>query len=175
MDIREHVVALNHNRIKAHKALNDHWDECAKAHPGQPMSEEEKATEKRINDELDDGRDVVLCRYWQSAWVYGQLDGLPAAWLEQVHTAMTQPDVSILLDVSPEEGMRRRAARDGAKSPERDEGDLARTRKIAELYRELWEDGWKLRPATRWSIVDASGPLTAVIGSVLSGVQAARS
>lgn len=53
MDIRSHVVALNESRAKAAKALNDHFDECVKAHPGQPMSEEERAVEDRINAEID--------------------------------------------------------------------------------------------------------------------------
>ena len=53
MDIREHVTALNENRIKAHKALNDHWDVCAKAHPGQPQTAEEREVEDRIQNEIE--------------------------------------------------------------------------------------------------------------------------
>jgi HK97 family phage major capsid protein len=53
MDIVSHVKALNENRIKALKALNDHHDSCVAAHPGQPSSEEEKTVEARINAEID--------------------------------------------------------------------------------------------------------------------------
>ena len=44
------------------------------------------------------GDNLILCRYWQSAWVYGQLDGLPREWLEQTSATMIQPDINVLLD-----------------------------------------------------------------------------
>lgn len=53
MDIQSHVKALNESRIKAIKGLNDHFDAAIAAHPGQPMSEEEKTVEARYNDEID--------------------------------------------------------------------------------------------------------------------------
>ncbi|KKL93970.1 hypothetical protein LCGC14_1869400 [marine sediment metagenome] len=31
---------------------------------------------------------AVLVRYWQSGWVYGQLDGLDPGWLHDIHTSM---------------------------------------------------------------------------------------
>lgn len=59
MDIRAHVVALNEQRAKAGKALNDHWDACLAAHPGQPMNEEEKAVEARIQADIDSIEDEI--------------------------------------------------------------------------------------------------------------------
>jgi HK97 family phage major capsid protein len=53
MDIKSHVEALNASRIKAIKALNDHFDSVVAAHPGAPMNEEEKAVEARITAEID--------------------------------------------------------------------------------------------------------------------------
>jgi len=53
MDIQTHARALNESRIKAHKELNDHFDAVVKAHPGQPMNEEEKAVEARILGEIE--------------------------------------------------------------------------------------------------------------------------
>ncbi len=53
MDIRSHVVALNENRIKAAKALNDHLDECVKTNPGQPLSEEQRTVQDRMTQEID--------------------------------------------------------------------------------------------------------------------------
>ena len=44
------------------------------------------------------GDNLILCRYWQSAWVYGQLDGLSREWLEQTHATIVQPDINVLLD-----------------------------------------------------------------------------
>jgi len=54
MDIRSHVRALNEERIKAHKELNDHFDAVVSSHPGQPMNEEEKAVEARIQARIDE-------------------------------------------------------------------------------------------------------------------------
>lgn len=59
MDIRAHVAALNTERARAGKALNDHWDACLAAHPGQPMTEEEKATEARIQADIDRLEDEI--------------------------------------------------------------------------------------------------------------------
>ena len=59
MDIREHVVALNEKRARAAKQLNDHLDECHNAHPGEVMSEEERAKEQRISDEIDALEDEI--------------------------------------------------------------------------------------------------------------------
>jgi len=122
-----------------------------------------------------DGTNLILVRYWQSAWVYGQLDGLDPAWLIDVHRSMVQAGVNILLDAPAEECMRRRAARDGALTPERYEGKLDFTRKVVELYRKLWT---KLHPAEeRWRIVDATHERGAegVVDSILANLPSAGS
>ena len=59
MDIRAHVIALNTERAKAAKALEAHVDECHAAHPGQPMSGEEKEKLDRINADIDRLEDEV--------------------------------------------------------------------------------------------------------------------
>jgi thymidylate kinase len=56
---------------------------------------------------------LILARYWQSGWVYGQLDGLDPQWLRDVHQGMAQPTLNILLDLDPQTAMKRRADRDG--------------------------------------------------------------
>ncbi|HSC13513.1 MAG TPA: hypothetical protein VLI71_00245, partial [Gammaproteobacteria bacterium] len=117
-----------------------------------------------------DGHDLVLCRYWQSAWVYGQLDGLPAEFLERVHSAMVQPDVNVLLDASPETCMARRERRDGAGKAERYEGRLDRTRKIVELYRALWHREAPFKRSGRWVVIEAEQPIEGVIRDVLTAI-----
>lgn len=117
----------------------------------------------RLQHAERDGRNLVLARYWQSGWVYGQLDGLPSPWLEQIHRAMVTPHFSVLLDAPAEECMRRRAARDGALPPERYEGKLDFTRKVVELYRELWRQA----DSPTWPVVDATQPFGDVVGDVI--------
>lgn len=110
---------------------------------------------------------VVLARYWQSAWVYGQLDGLPPEFLFRTHLTMIPPDLSILLDVDPEESMRRRAARDGDLPPERYEGKLEVVRGAVDLYREIWADG-DYHVGGSWHVVDANRPILEVVGDVVN-------
>ena len=57
MDIRAHVQALNASRIRATKALNDHWDAVVKT--GEPQSEEDKAVEARIQAEISNLEDEI--------------------------------------------------------------------------------------------------------------------
>lgn len=122
-----------------------------------------------IFEAQQDGRHLVLCRYWQSAWVYGQLDGLPGDFLERIHASMVQPDLNVLLDAKPETCMARRERRDGiGRNPERYEGRLDRTRKIVELYRACWLRAGGPRSGTgKWVAVDAEQPLDEVIRVVL--------
>lgn len=54
MEIHAHVRALNEQRIKAHKALNDHIDGWYRDNPGVPMNAEALEVEARIQGELDD-------------------------------------------------------------------------------------------------------------------------
>lgn len=109
--------------------------------------------------------DLVLARYWQSAWVYGQLDGLDPEFLIQVHRAMARAQVNLLLDCDAEVCLERRATRDGALAPERYEGKLESTKRIVDLYRELWA-----RPDVttfgQWVKVDAARPLHEVVADV---------
>lgn len=123
-----------------------------------------------INAELAAGRDVVLCRYSQSALVYGQIDGLPLEFLERVHASKVQPDLSVLLDASAETCMARRARRDGDKQPERYEAKLERMRQIVDLYRSLWHREAPFTNRGRWVCVDAEPPLVDVIRNVLASV-----
>lgn len=54
---------------------------------------------------------VFLDRYWLSGYVYGTVDGLSQEWLMQIHRALIQPDVWVVLDISAEESIRRRKHR----------------------------------------------------------------
>lgn len=116
---------------------------------------------------------IVLCRYWQSGWVYGQLDGLDRKWLMDVHRDMVQGNVNILLDLEPEVALERQAARNEAR--EVYEGDFEKTSRIVDLYRELWKIGnfGNALPGL-WQTVDASKPLAEVIAETIATVGGAR-
>lgn len=122
----------------------------------------------QLIDAVDEGHpchgNIVLARYWQSGWVYGRLDGLDPEWLLAVHKTMAQPHMNILLDITPEESMRRRASRDGELPPERYEGKLDLTTKVIELYRKLWRGRGGTEPF-EWPVVDANASFDAVVAA----------
>ena len=101
---------------------------------------------------------LVLARYWQSGWVYGSLDGLDVNWLKAVHQSMAHAHFNFLLDVEPEEALRRLTSR-GLPS-ERYEGKLSFTTKVVDLYRELWKQESEYNGG--WRVIDANQPFAKV-------------
>lgn len=115
------------------------------------------------------GEHLIIARYWQSGWVYGQLDGLDGDYLERLHSGLPSPTVNILLRTTAETCMARRAKRDGAVAPERYEGKMAKTLDIVRLYNELWQ---RYQSLATWRVVDAEQPLDDVVEDVLEHIEA---
>lgn len=91
--------------------------------------------------------DIVVCdRYCASTIAYGESHGLDAVWLRDTQRHLPQPDATFLLDIAPEEAVRRKA--DGRDKFERDLDLLARVR---ESYRRQAGEG-------NWEVVDGSRP-----------------
>jgi dTMP kinase len=102
------------------------------------------------------GRVVLLDRYEDSTWAYqGGGRGVPAAELAAVNDVATgglRPDLVVLLDLAPEEGLRRAGAARGA--ADRLEGeDPAFHARVREIYRSraAAEPG-------RWLVLDGRRP-----------------
>lgn len=86
-----------------------------------------------IRDALARGP-VVFDRYWQSAYVYGSLDGLDKDWLRRVQEApMPKPTWSVLIDMPVEESWNRRPERRDRYEVDREFAERVRMR-----YLELW-------------------------------------
>lgn len=83
-------------------------------------------------------RTLVLDRYWMSGWVYGSLDGLAPAELVQAHRGLPVPAHTFLIDVPPEEQLRRLNARGRAK--DRYEERAAFLAQVRDRYIELLDD-----------------------------------
>lgn len=99
--------------------------------------------------------DVVLARYWPSAYVYGVLDGLQPEWLLRIHERLPQPDLLLLLDIDAAESFKRRP-----NGRDRLEADRNRLDRCARLYRALWAQ----KPYSglggdkcAWEIIDGFG------------------
>lgn len=115
---------------------------------------------KLMDASLDEpeGPRIILARYWQSGWVYGGLDGLDRDFLKHVHSTMAEPHLNILLDISADEAMRRRRARDGSMAPERYEAARDFVGQVVDSYRTLWSG----QPGKSWVRIDANQPFQQV-------------
>ena len=111
---------------------------------------------------------VVLCdRYLDSSLAYqGSGRGLGRAPVEEVNRFATGgllPDLVVLLDLDPADGLARRAGR-----PDRIEGqDLAFHRRVREAFRDLAAADPK-----RFAVVDAAAPVAEVADQVQAAVLA---
>lgn len=97
------------------------------------------------------GQHVVCDRYYASGLVYGEADGLPLGWLWKIHARLPQPNCSLLIDISPEESVRRRSER-------RDEYEKRAgfMEKVRAGYLRLFAECLVAGPG-RWNVVDGMG------------------
>ena len=101
---------------------------------------------------------ILLCdRYLASSVAYGEAQGLDAAWLVEIQKHLPQPDVTVLLDILPDESARRKSA--GRDKYERDLGLLARVR---DSYLRQAGSGWVRIAADRDRDVVAAEAFAAV-------------
>jgi thymidylate kinase len=116
-----------------------------------------------------EGPRIVLSRYWQSGWVYGQIDGLNPDFLQKIHETMAHPDVNILLDVDARTCLERQRAR--GLPVERYEGKEDLMFKVVSLYRELWAKqrvaSWPNRYGAIWHVIDATRDISEVVADAL--------
>ena len=101
---------------------------------------------------------ILLCdRYLASSVAYGEAQGVDAAWLVEIQKYLPQPDVTILLDLSPDESARRKSA--GRDEYERDLALLARVR-----------DNYLRQASSSWVRIDADRDRDAVAAEVFATV-----
>jgi dTMP kinase len=89
---------------------------------------------------------VLVCdRYLASSIAYGEAQGLNPRWLSEIQAPLPQPDLTVLLDMSPDVSLaRKRAGRD---KYERDLQLLSRVR--ASYIRQAHEQEWITLDAAR--------------------------
>jgi dTMP kinase len=114
--------------------------------------------------------DVVICdRFTDSTLAYqGYGAGLERRWLEQLNdwaTGGLRPDLTLLLDLPSEEGLRRRAS-----GPESERTRFERAgRHDADFHRRVREGYVELAAGEpeRWRVVDATAPAQALAAELL--------
>ena len=98
-----------------------------------------------IERELAAGTVLVCDRYLASSVAYGEAQGLNSRWLSEIQVPLPQPDLTVLLDMSPDVSLaRKRAGRD---KYERDLQLLSRVR--ASYIRQARDGDWTTLDATR--------------------------
>jgi dTMP kinase len=113
---------------------------------------------------LSRGQVVVSDRWWQSGLVYGADDGLDPVWFRDVYACLPQADLNLLLDVSPGNVTARRAD-----PGDRYERDLAKQRRLRQLYLDLWHDS--SHGYGEWKILSGEVPLEEVHDLVVGVVK----
>jgi dTMP kinase len=107
---------------------------------------------------LEGGLILICDRYVASSVAYGEAHGLDGGWLREIQRFLPAPDLTILVDISPETAVRRKAA--GRDRYERDLALLARVR--ASYARQAVEPGW--------ATVNGEQPMSEVGADIVSAV-----
>lgn len=111
---------------------------------------------------LDGGLILVCDRYTASSVAYGEAQGLDAAWLVDVQKFLPRAGLTILLDISPETAVQRKAV-----DRDRYERDLAMLARVRDSYmRQAASGGWVILDGERPKDLIADDVLAAV-GSVV--------
>ncbi len=86
-----------------------------------------------------EGGVIVVCdRYIASSIAYGEAQGLDASWLSDVQKFLPRPSLTVMLDITPETAVERKAV-----DRDRYERDRAMQARVRESYRrQAAEGGW---------------------------------
>jgi dTMP kinase len=92
----------------------------------------------RITSWLDAGTMVVCDRYLASSIAYGEAQGVDAKWLAEIQRHLPQPSLTILLDMKPDESLKRKKA-----DRDKFERDLPLLGRVRESYlRQAQQPDW---------------------------------
>lgn len=109
---------------------------------------------------------VVTDRYWPSGWVYGGADGLDTNYLLSIHEHLPQPDLFLLLDISPELSAKRRPER-----RDRYEAQAGLMEEVSHRYRGLWANMIREQGRRHWVVIDADASVFEVHDRVMAAVK----
>jgi len=109
---------------------------------------------------LDGGLILVCDRYTASSVAYGEAQGLDATWLVDVQKFLPTAAMTILLDISPETAVQRKAV-----DRDRYERDLAMLGRVRDSYKRQAEQGG-------WVVLNGERPKDQIAQDVLNAVSA---
>jgi len=104
---------------------------------------------------------ILVCdRYVASSVAYGEAQGLDAAWLDAIQKFLPPPSATILLDITPDTAVRRKAV-----DRDRYERDLAMQARVRDSYR-------RQAAAGQWIVLDGERSQEAIAQDVFEAVDA---
>jgi dTMP kinase len=107
---------------------------------------------------LEGGLVLVCDRYTASSIAYGEAQGLDPAWLTEMQKFLPPPSVTIMLDISPETAVQRKAV-----DRDRYERDIAMQTRVRESY--------KLQAAAQdWIVLDGEQGKDTIAAHVYTSV-----
>ena len=107
---------------------------------------------------IDGGLILVCDRYTASSVAYGEAQGLESAWLTEIQRFLPPAALTILLDISPETAVQRKAV-----DRDRYERDLAMQARVRESYQ-------RQAGAGGWVVIDGEQSKDAIAADVMAAV-----
>lgn len=93
--------------------------------------------EEEVIPKLKEGRIVVCDRYYHSSFIYQSIQGADRQWIKSMNRDAIKPDLTIIMDISADEGLERIDSRGGAESIFE---ELSFQEKVVAGYRDLSQD-----------------------------------
>jgi dTMP kinase len=107
---------------------------------------------------IDGGLILVSDRYAASSIAYGEAQGLDPVWLSEIQKFLPPAWLTIMLDISPETAVQRKAL-----ERDRYERDLAMQARVRDSYR-------RQADAAGWAVIDGERSREAIAADVLDAV-----
>jgi dTMP kinase len=107
---------------------------------------------------IDGGLILVSDRYTASSIAYGEAQGLDPSWLDEIQKFLPSASLTIMLDISPETAVQRKAL-----ERDRYERDLAMQARVRDSYR-------RQADAAGWAVIDGERSREAIAADVLDAV-----
>ena len=117
--------------------------------------------QQRIEHALLQGKIVICDRYTYSSVVFGALNGVDREWLDSIQHSLVQPDINILLDITPEEYKKRCLAYDSLDVYERNHDFIF---KAMEMYRQIAKE-------EEWLIINGVGEVDTIADNLYKEVK----
>lgn len=116
------------------KNLNNEIDLCPESEALLFAGDRAQHVFEELEPELEEGKIIITGRYLFSSLVYQNVRGLELDWLEKINKHALKPDLTILIDVPTETGLKRV---NETGSPDKFEENLDMQKKVRETYLEI--------------------------------------